>query len=66
MILLSIGWNDPIGEAKINKSKYWEDVPWATKVDALQDAIYELTNIYNNLLTTELPIITTVLGHEKK
>ena len=66
MILLSIGWNDSIGEAKINKNKYWEDVPWATKADALQDAIYELTNIYNNLLTTELPIITTVLGHEKK
>jgi hypothetical protein len=47
MLMLRVNWNDQKGEAKVTVTPDFREASWITKADVLQDALYELEEMYN-------------------
>jgi hypothetical protein len=50
MLMLRINWNNQKGEGKVTVTPDFREADWITKADLLQDAIYELEEMYNQTL----------------
>jgi hypothetical protein len=50
MLMLRINWNYQKGEGKVTVTPDFREASWVTKADLLQDAIYELEEMYNQTL----------------
>jgi hypothetical protein len=60
MRVCTISWNGNSDVTKITFSQEFETSEWIVRADVLQDAIAELTDLYNHVLTKEARV-----WHEK-
>jgi hypothetical protein len=47
MLMLKINWNYQKGEGSVTVTPDFRKADWITKADVLQDAMYELEEMYN-------------------
>lgn len=51
---ITITWNPDYHDyAKVTRSEAWENMEYIYKLDCLQDAIHDLTKLYNQLIADE-------------
>ena len=50
MKILTVNWNPYKDETRVSLSKEFKDSDWVVKADVLADAIYLLTQQYNEVL----------------
>lgn len=53
MKCISVTWNPDEDETKVTLSKEFADSHWVTRADVLQDALIQLTNMYNKTLPSQ-------------
>ena len=54
MYLIHLDWNNNKGEGSVRYTKIFDEAGWVTQADMLQDCIFELTEKYNSILTTDI------------
>jgi hypothetical protein len=50
MRAITVNWSYDKGEAKLSLSTEFKNADWITRADILQDALYDLEELYNKTL----------------
>jgi len=53
MRAITVNWSYDKGEAKLSLSTEFKNADWITRADILQDALYDLEELYNKVLADE-------------
>ena len=54
MRAITVNWSYDKGEAKLSLSTEFKNADWITKADILQDALYDLQDLYDKVLTEKM------------